>query len=89
MYDIKIINAKTRNSSKMVSIGIIEDKIADIGSSLSEDAKKIVDAKGNLVTESFVNGHLHLCKVYTLEKAGQKALQEYQQGGMKSEAKRS
>ena len=82
MYDIKIINAKTRNSSKMVSIGIIEDKIADIGSSLSEDAKKIVDAKGNLVTESFVNGHLHLCKVYTLEKAGQKALQEYQQGGM-------
>ncbi len=41
MYDIKIINAKTRNSSKLVSIGIIEDKIADIGSSLSEDAKKI------------------------------------------------
>ncbi len=44
--------------------------------------KKFVDAKGNLVSESFVNGHLHLCKVYTLEKAGQKALQEYQQGGM-------
>ena len=82
MYDIKIINAKIRNSSKPVSIGIIENKIADIGDSLSADAKEIIDAKGNLVTESFVNGHLHLCKVYTLEKAGQKALQEYQQGGM-------
>ena len=56
--------------------------IADIGESLPENAKKIIDAKGNLVTESFVNGHLHLCKVYTLEKAGQKALQEYQQGGI-------
>lgn len=82
MYDIKIINAKIRNSSDPVNIGILKDKIADIGVSLPADAKKIVDAKGNLVTESFVNGHLHLCKVYTLEKAGQKALQEYQQGGM-------
>lgn len=82
MYDIKIMNAKTRNSSKLVSIGIIGNKIADIGDSLPADAKEIIDAKGNLVTESFVNGHLHLCKVYTLEKAGQKALQEYQQRGM-------
>lgn len=82
MYDIKIINAKIRNSSDPVNIGILKDKIADIGVSLPADAKKNVDAKGNLVTESFVNGHLHLCKVYTLEKAGQKALQEYQQGGM-------
>lgn len=82
MYDIKIINAKIRSCSKPVSIGIIEDKIADIADSLPTEAKEIIDAKGNLVTESFVNGHLHLCKVYTLEKAGQKALQEYQQGGM-------
>ena len=37
MYDIKIINAKIRNSSKPVSIGIIENKIADIGDSLSAD----------------------------------------------------
>ena len=82
MYDLKIINAKTRNNENLVSIGIKKDKIADISDILPEDAKEIVDAKGNLVTESFVNGHLHLCKVYTLEKAGQKALQEYQQGGM-------
>lgn len=82
MYDIKIINAKTRNCSNKVSIGIKGDKIVDIDEHLFDDAQKIIDAKGNLVTESFVNGHLHLCKVYTLKKAGQKALREYQQKGM-------
>ena len=82
MYDIKIINAKTRNCSNKVSIGIKGDKIVDIDEHLFGDAQKIIDAKGNLVTESFVNGHLHLCKVYTLKKAGQKALREYQQKGM-------
>lgn len=46
MYDIKIMNAKTRNSSKLVSIGIIGNKIADIGDSLPADAKEIIDAKG-------------------------------------------
>jgi cytosine deaminase len=53
-----------------------------IGPSLDGEAKKTIDASGGLVTESFVNGHLHLCKVYTLEMAGQSALGEYQQGGM-------
>ena len=45
MYDIKIINAKTRNSSKLVSIGIIKGKIADIGESIPEEAKKIIYGK--------------------------------------------
>lgn len=45
MYDLKIINAKTRNNANLVSIGIKGDKIADIGDSLPEDAKEIVDAK--------------------------------------------
>lgn len=44
MYDIKIINAKIRNSSELVNIGIIKDKIADISVKLPVDAKKIVDA---------------------------------------------
>lgn len=34
------------------------------------------------MTESFVNGHLHLDKVFTLEMAGQEALGEYHTGGM-------
>ena len=82
-YDILITNAKTRASGKeTVDIGIRAGKIADIGKNLSTDAAQTIDAKGCLVTESFVNGHLHLCKVFTLEMAGQAALGEYHGGSM-------
>ena len=75
MLDIKITNAKTRNTGKeLVEIGIENGKITAIASAVEGEAKQVIDAKGNLVTESFVNGHLHLCKVYTLEMAGQAAL---------------
>lgn len=63
-------------------IGIKDGKIAAIDEKLEQDAVQMIDAKGNLVTESFVNGHLHLCKVFTLEMAGQAALGEYHEGGM-------
>lgn len=41
-----------------------------------------VDAAGNLVTESFVNTHLHLDKVFTLAGLGDAALADYQSGDM-------
>lgn len=82
-YDILIVNACTRKSGKeTVEIGIKEGKIKDIGTNLSREAAQIIDAKSGLVTESFVNGHLHLCKVFTLEMAGQDALGEYHGGSM-------
>ena len=83
MLDIKITNAKTRNTGKeLVEIGIENGKITAIASAVEGEAKQVIDAKGNLVTESFVNGHLHLCKVYTLEMAGQAALKEYNDNNM-------
>jgi cytosine deaminase len=36
-----------------------------------------IDAKGMLVSESFVNTHLHLCKVYTLQMMDEAALKDY------------
>lgn len=82
-FDLLIVNAKTRKTGKdAMQIGIRDGKIAEIGPALSAEAKKTIDAKGGLVTESFVNGHLHLCKVYTLEMAGQGALSDYHTGGM-------
>ena len=82
-YDLRIMNARTRFSKgELLQIGICNGKIAAIESSLPDEASSVIDAGGGLVTESFVNGHLHLCKVYTLEMAGQAALGEYQQGGM-------
>ena len=45
---------------------------------------RIVDAAGGLVTESFVNGHLHFDKVHTLDRIGDAALTAYTSGEMGS-----
>jgi cytosine/creatinine deaminase len=66
LYDTLIKNAKTRFSgTNLVDIAIQNGKIVKIGAGL-EGGSRAVDAAGHLATESFVNGHLHLCKVYTL-----------------------
>ena len=41
-----------------------------------------IDAGGNLVTESYVNPHLHLCKVWTLPMMEEEALKAYRGSGM-------
>jgi cytosine deaminase len=47
-------------------------------------APEVIAADGRLVTESFVNGHLHLDTVYMLGRAGQTALAAYTAGSMGS-----
>lgn len=81
-YDILIKNARTRNYSDIVDIGIQNGKIVKIGFDLGNDAVEMLNADGGLVTESFVNGHLHLCKVYTLSMIGDEALKQYQGSSM-------
>lgn len=81
-YDILIQNAKTRKCAELVDIAISDGKIAAIAPGLKADAKTVIDADGGLVTESFVNGHLHLDKVYTLLMAGEDALKSYNGDGM-------
>ena len=82
MYDILIKNAKTRKIQNLVTIAIQDGKIVAIAEGLEGEAVQLIDACGGLVTESFVNGHLHLDKVYTLQMAGEDALKEYTGGGM-------
>lgn len=82
-FDLLIRNARTRFSGgKLLNIGIKDGRIAKIGPKLAGVAKKKIDAEGKLVTESFINGHLHLCKVYTLSKVGMDALSSYTAGAM-------
>jgi len=82
-FDILIKNARTRFSKeKLLDIGIKDGRIVKIRENLNETGNRLIDAAGKLVTESFVNGHLHLCKVYTLTKVGEKALTSYQSGSM-------
>jgi cytosine deaminase len=77
-FDILVKNAITRKlPGKPVQIGIQGGKIVKVAESVAGDAKQTIDAAGHLVTESFVNGHLHLCKVYTLAMMDDEALGAY------------
>ena len=76
-FDLLITNANTRIAEGQVDIAITGGTIEKIGPGLKGDATTTIDAGGKLVTESFVNGHLHLDKVYTLTMVGEEALQSY------------
>ncbi|MEA3309192.1 MAG: amidohydrolase family protein [Chloroflexota bacterium] len=82
-FDLLITNAKTRFSNgKLLNIGIQAGRIAELGPTVAGEATQTIDAGGQLVTESFVNGHLHLCKVYTLPMMDDAALGAYTGGSM-------
>jgi cytosine/creatinine deaminase len=81
-FDIVIRRARLRGrSGALAAIGIRYGRIAKIADDLGGAATEI-DAAGNLVTPSFVNPHLHLCKVWTLPMMEEEALKAYQADGM-------
>lgn len=78
-YDVLIRNAKLRDRpEELYDIGVADAKIASVEKEIKGQADKVIDADGNLVTESFVNTHLHLCKVYTLMMMDDEAMKSYQ-----------
>ena len=82
-YELIVKYARTRRDPhNLVDIAISQGRISKIASVLSVGAEQVIDAGGKLVTKSFVNGHLHLCKVYTLTMVGEDALSSYTSGGM-------
>jgi cytosine/creatinine deaminase len=80
-FDIAIYRAVLRGG-RLVEIGIRDGRIADIAERIDGTAAIEIDAGGNLVTESFVNPHLHLCKVWTLPMMEEDALKAYQGDAM-------
>lgn len=82
MKSIVIRQANTRLFNYPVDIAVVEGKIKEIGKNVALKGDVEIDAKGKLVTESFVNPHLHLCKVYTLMMMDEEALKAYQGGDM-------
>ena len=81
--DVLIKHAKLRSKPEsLVDIGIADGHVAALEENLDREASSVIDAEGNLVTESFVNPHLHLCKVYTLQMMDEEALTSYQGEGM-------
>ena len=80
---LTIRSATTRGSASLVDITVRGGTITSIvhaGDAATDEVE--IDAGGNLVTESFVNTHLHLDKVFTLRQLGDAALAEYQGSGM-------
>lgn len=75
--DLIIRQAKLRNQSVPVDIAVAGGRITGIASAIPERPPVEIDAAGRLVTESFANPHLHLCKVYTLAMMDEAALKDY------------
>jgi len=82
-FDILIQNSQLRGEPDLkYDIGIADGKIAALDKKLDGEAATVIDAGGNLVTESYVNTHLHLCKVYTLMMMDDEAMKSYQGSSM-------
>src|SRR5689334_7476344 len=81
-FDILIKRAALRGKPGQFEIGIKHGRVASIESESRGDSVQILDAGGNLVTESFTNPHLHLCKVYTREMMDDETLTGYHAAGM-------
>ncbi len=80
--ELLIRNARLRGHEKPCDIAIADGRVASIGTAGVATAGSEIDARGNLVTPSFVNPHLHLCKVWTLPMMTEEALNAYQSDGM-------
>jgi cytosine/creatinine deaminase len=74
---IRQAQLRSRPAGHLLDIAIREGKITAIEPQLTSRAAQEFDAQGGLVSESFVNTHLHLCKVYTLQMMDESALKDY------------
>jgi len=80
-FDLMIRRARLR-TGQTCDLGIAAGRITAIAGRLEGDAATVVDAGERLVTESFVNPHLHLCKVWTAAMIDDAAMQAYHRDGM-------
>ncbi len=82
--DLVIRKARLRRRpGALHDIGVRAGRIAVIEEASNRSAAAVVDAAGGLVTEPFANPHLHLDKVYTLQRLdGESSLRSYHGQGM-------
>src|SRR5436305_6854912 len=66
--DMIIRHAHLRGHEGTWDIGITGDRIAAVATQLTEVASNELDAAGNLVTPTYVNGHIHVAKCCLQEK---------------------
>jgi cytosine/creatinine deaminase len=68
LMDLIIRQARIRNQSGTWDIGITGDHITTVAEHIEESAAVEVDAAGNLVAPTYVNGHIHLDKCHLQER---------------------
>lgn len=81
--DLVIRDARLRDG-RVVDLGVEDGRLAAMSSDDRLEGERVVEAEGRLVTESAVNGHMHLDKVYSLARVGDDALAAYTGSGMGS-----
>ncbi|KHL12146.1 cytosine deaminase [Mumia flava] len=80
-FDLVVDHARLLDG-RVVTLGISDGRFRHVGDPVSVASRDRIDADGRLVTETFVNPHMHLEKVYTLERAGDAALHAYTSDSM-------
>jgi cytosine deaminase len=80
-HDLVIASARLRGGDGPRWVAVRDGRIAAI-SDTPLSAAQVIDADGSLVTTSFVNAHMHLDKVYTLDLVGADAVAAYTDGSM-------
>lgn len=68
------------------TITITSGQITSITPEFEKPTSFDIDAQGNLTLPAFTNPHLHLCKVFTLERMNERAMQAYHGAHMKEAA---
>jgi cytosine deaminase len=83
-FDIVVRRVRLRRVKEpLQDIAIAGGRIAALGERIEGSAATEIDARGGLATESFLNPHLHLCKVYTLFMTDDEAARAYHGAGMR------
>ena len=81
-HHLIIRRAQLRRQAGLCDIAIHDGRIVTIAERMSGIGELELDANGGLVTESFIDPHLHLCKVYTLLRMDTGAVGDYHGEGM-------
>lgn len=66
--DLKIVGANLPGYDRAQDIGITAGIIVEIAEVITSDAKKTIDARGQVVIPGLIDAHLHLDKVFLLDR---------------------
>ena len=64
MLDIILKAGRVEGYENLVDVGIKNGKIVSIEGRINEDSRELIECKGNIISEPFVDLHTHMEKTY-------------------------